>query len=72
VKLNPICEEKATEERMRGERKSSEKKCKSTRKPAGGRGIISGLAARVFAGSFFKMPIFSVLSSSFSWTLVWT
>jgi hypothetical protein len=32
--------------------------------------MISELAARVSAGSFFKMPIFSVLYRSFSWTLV--
>jgi hypothetical protein len=34
--------------------------------------MISGPAVRVSAGSFFKMPIFSTLASSFSWTLVWT
>jgi hypothetical protein len=34
--------------------------------------MISGPTARVTAGSFFKMPIFSALCSSLSWNLVWT
>jgi hypothetical protein len=34
--------------------------------------MIFGPAARVSAGSFFRMPIFSALDNSFSWTLVWT
>jgi hypothetical protein len=33
--------------------------------------MISGPAARVSAGSFFRMPIFSALASFFSWILVW-
>jgi hypothetical protein len=73
VKLNPIGEEKPAEERMRGKGKPPEEKRKEKyRKPAGGRGMISGLAMRVSAGSFFKMPIFSALCNSFSRNLVWT
>jgi hypothetical protein len=34
--------------------------------------MISGLAARVSAGLFFRMAIFLALCMSFSWTLVWT
>jgi hypothetical protein len=45
---------------------------KSTRKPAGGRRMISGPAGRVSTGSYFKRPIFSTLCSSFSRNLVWT
>jgi hypothetical protein len=45
---------------------------KITRKPGGGRGMISGPAARVSAGSFFRMSIFSASDSSLSPILVWT
>jgi hypothetical protein len=34
--------------------------------------MISGLAMRTSAGSFFKMPIFSALYNFFSRNLVWT
>jgi hypothetical protein len=73
VKLNPISKKKASKERMRGGGSESPRRRnarKSTRKPAGGRGTISGRSVRVSAGSFFRMPIFSALDSSFSWTLV--
>jgi hypothetical protein len=33
--------------------------------------MISRPAVRVSTRSFFRMPIFSALDSSFSWTLVW-
>jgi hypothetical protein len=71
MKLNPIGEKKPAEERMRGKESPRKRNAKkSTRKPAGGRGMISGLVMRVSTGSFFKMPIFSVLCSSFSRNLV--
>jgi hypothetical protein len=63
MKLNPIGKEKNSKERMRGKRKPRRRNArKITRKPAGGRGMISGPTARVFDGSFFRMPIFSVLA----------
>jgi hypothetical protein len=73
MKLNPISEKETSKERMRGSESPRRRNVrKSTRKPAGGRGMISRPAARVSAGSFFRMPIFSLLDSYFSWTLVWT
>jgi hypothetical protein len=45
---------------------------KITRKPRGGRGMISGPAMRDSAGSFLRMPIFSAFDNSLSPILVWT
>jgi hypothetical protein len=45
---------------------------KITRKPGGGWGMISGLAASDSARSFLRRPIFSVWDSSLSPTLVCT
>jgi hypothetical protein len=73
MKLNPVGKEKQAEERMRGKENPRRRNAKNnTRKPTGGRGMISGPAGRVSAGSFFKRPIFSALYSSFSMNLVWT
>jgi hypothetical protein len=73
VKLNPVGEEKPAEERMRGKENPWRRKAKkSTRKPAGGLGMISGPAMRTSAGSFLKMTIFLALSNSFSRNFVWT
>jgi hypothetical protein len=45
---------------------------KITRKPGGGRGMISGPAARDSAGSFLRTPIFLAFNNSLSPILVWT
>jgi hypothetical protein len=45
---------------------------KITRKPGGGRGMISGPVMRDSAGSFLRMPIFSAFDNSLSPILVWT
>jgi hypothetical protein len=73
MKLNPIGKEKSPKERMRGKENPRRRKAKnSTRKPACGQGMISGPARRISAGSFFRMPVFSVLCNSFSKNLVST
>jgi hypothetical protein len=43
-----------------------------TRKPGGGRGMISGPVARASAGSCHRRPFFSAASSSLSLILLWT
>jgi hypothetical protein len=73
VKLNPISEKEASKERMRGEREPLEEECEEKYPEAcGWSGDDFRTAARVSARLFFRMPIFSVLASSLSPTLVWT
>jgi hypothetical protein len=70
MELNPVCKEKAVEERVWGE--ESRKEIKITRNPGGGRGMISRPAASDSTGVFFRRFIFSAWDSSLSPTLVWT
>jgi hypothetical protein len=67
MELNPIRKEMAAKKRVRGKRKSPKDESKKDYPEAWGRPrMISGPAARVSAGSFFRMPIFSALDSSLS------
>jgi hypothetical protein len=63
MELNPVSEKKTAEE------ETSPAAIKSTRNPGGGRGMISGPAARDSAGVFFRRPIFSAWDSSLTPTL---
>jgi hypothetical protein len=67
MKLNPVSEKEATEERMRGKRQTSQQK---TQNPGGGRGMISGPVEIDSAGVFFRRPIFLAWDSSLSPALV--